>query len=72
MEFWTILWITVLGGPLDGTITGLIYPDLASCEAALNPVSDTLPYDHKLLCEESTNVSSTVRPRQRPEGLGGG
>lgn len=69
MEFWTVLWITVLGGALDGTVTALVYPDLASCEAALSPVSDTLPYDHNLLCEETTTLSASVRPLRRPEGL---
>jgi hypothetical protein len=35
MEYWTIMWITALGGMIDGNVTALVYPSLASCEAAL-------------------------------------
>jgi hypothetical protein len=65
MEYWTVLWITILSGPLDGAVTGIIYPSLEACEAALQPISQTLPYDHNLLCEESITASSSIRPKNR-------
>lgn len=70
MEYWTIMWITALGGMIDGNATALVYPSLASCEAALTPVSNTLPYDHNMICEETEMLSSSIRPKRRPEGLG--
>jgi hypothetical protein len=70
MTFWTILWVTALGGLYDGQSAFLVYPSLEACEAALNPVGDTLPYDHRLLCEETPVMSSSLRPKRRPEGLG--
>lgn len=70
MTFWTILWVTALGGPYDGESAFLVYPSLEACEAALIPVSDTLPYDHSLICEETPALSSSLRPKRRPEGLG--
>ena len=73
MAFWTVMWITMLGGPYnpdDGPVSAIIYPSLASCRAALSAVGDTLPYDHNLLCEETTTLSSSMRPKRRPEGLG--
>lgn len=70
MTFWTILWVTALGGLYDGQSAFLVYPSLEACEAALNHVGDTLPYDHRLLCEETPVMSSSLRPKRRPEGLG--
>ena len=69
MEFWTVLWITVLSGPLDGTGSGLLYPSLEACEEATTVVSDTLAYDHTLECLETDQVSNSLRPMPRPEGL---
>ena len=66
MTFWTVLWITVLGGAMDGTTTHVLYPSLEACEAALQPVSATLVYDHSMICEESTTASSSIRPQGRP------
>lgn len=67
MEYWTILWITALSGSIDGNVTALVYPSLTSCEAALTPVSNTLPYDHNMICEETEMPSSSIRPKRRPE-----
>ena len=69
MTYWTILWITALGGPYDNQSAFLVYPSLETCEAALTPVSDTLPYDHNMICEETEMPSSSIRPKRRPEGL---
>jgi len=70
MEYWTIMWITVLSGYLDGSIVALPYETLAQCEAAIPSVSDTLPYDYNIKCEETPTASSSMRPKRRPEGLG--
>lgn len=70
MTYWTIMWITALGGVIDGNVTALVYPSLETCEAALSAVGDTLPYDHNMLCEETTTLSGSIRPKRRPEGLG--
>lgn len=67
MEYWTVLWITVLSGPLADSTSGLIYNDLASCEAAIAPVTETLEYDFNVVCEETETPSSSIRPQRRPE-----
>lgn len=69
MEYWTVMWITVLSGYLEGANIAIPYPSLAACEAALNPISDTLPYDHNLECRKSEVPSASIRPKPRPEGL---
>ena len=69
-EYWTVLWITVLSGPLADSTSGLIYPSLEQCEAAINAVTDTLEYDYSVICEETLVPSSSIRPQPRPEGLG--
>lgn len=72
MTYWTVLWINILSGPLDGSNSGLIYPSLESCEAAINTVVSTFSgaYDYNVTCEETTQLSSSIRPKPRPEGLG--
>lgn len=66
MTYWTILWITFLGGPFDGESGFMAYPSLETCEKALNVVSDTLPYDHNITCEETGVASSSPRPKRNP------
>jgi len=66
MAFWTVLWITVLSGTLEGTEFPIPYRSEAECEAARNIVSDTLHYDHKLDCVVSDVPSSSSRPVARP------
>jgi hypothetical protein len=66
MTYWTILWITFLGGPFDGEVTFLAYPSEQSCLDAQTTVSDTLPYDHNIKCEVSDMPSSLIRPRRNP------
>lgn len=70
MAFWTVMWITMLSDPFEFATSYVVYPSLASCEAALLTVSDTLPYEHNLICEETPTPSSSLRPKRRPEGLG--
>ena len=66
MTYWTVMWITFLGGPYDGQGSFLAYPSLEACEIALSTVSSTLPYDHNLLCEETTVPSASLRPKPNP------
>lgn len=66
MTYWTVMWITILSGYLEGTNIAIPYPSLTACEAALNAVSDTLPYDHSLVCEEGDIMSASIRPQRNP------
>lgn len=71
-NFWTVLLFTMLEAPLDGGTSGMIYyPSMEACLAAHQIVSKTLPYDHKVNCVETSVMSSSMRPKPRPEGLGG-
>ena len=71
MEYFTVLWITVLSGPLADSTSGLIYNSLAECEAARPVVIGTIDgqYDFTIDCEESLTPSASIRPLRRPEGL---
>lgn len=51
MTYITILWITILSGPMEGSSYGVIYYDRESCRAAMTVVGDTLDYDHSMQCE---------------------
>lgn len=68
MEYWTVLLITVLSGPLEGSNSGLIYGSLALCESAIPAVVGTLngQYDYNVICEETTTPSSSIRPKRNP------
>lgn len=70
MAFWTVMWITMLSDPFEFATSYVVYPSLAACEAALLTVGGTIPYDHNILCEETTALSASIRPKRRPEGLG--
>lgn len=69
MEYWTILWINVLSGPMEGAASGLIYENLAACEAAIPAVVITVDgqYDYNVTCKETETPSSSIRPKRRPE-----
>jgi hypothetical protein len=47
----TILWITMLSGPMAGDVFGIPYVTEAACKAAMKPVGDTLDYDYNFQCE---------------------
>ena len=66
MTYWTILWITVIGGPLNGSQSYLVYPSYEECMAAHQIVSETISYDHKIKCEESLTPSKSIRPLANP------
>lgn len=71
MEFWTVMWITVLSGQIEGSTSGLVYPSLEKCEASISAVVGTIDgaYDYNVICEETATMSASVRPLPRPEGL---
>ena len=45
-----ILLVTIHSGPLEGESFVIPYNTLESCMAAIKPISNTLDYDHSLLC----------------------
>lgn len=69
MTYWTILWITILGGPLDGTQSGIVFKSEAECHAARETVYDLVygQYTSILECEPSDLASGSIRPKRRPE-----
>lgn len=48
--YMTILWITMHGGPLEGSTYGIPYISEASCKKAIVAVGDTLDYDYSMEC----------------------
>lgn len=66
MTYWTILWVTFLGGPFNGESAFMVYSSLEECENALGVISGTVSYDHMLYCEETTTQSSSIRPKRNP------
>lgn len=48
-----ILLITILGGPFDGEIFGVPFITMQACLDAKATVSDSLDYDHALVCREA-------------------
>ena len=71
MTYWTLLWITMVGGQFNGETTFIAYPSMQACEAATSAVGSALPYDYNLRCAETGVASSSMRPKARPalEGL---
>jgi hypothetical protein len=68
VTYYTLLVITIIGGPLNGSQSYLIYPSYDACFAAHQIVAATLPYDYKIACEESDTPSRSIRPRRNPRG----
>lgn len=66
MTYWTVLWITIIGGPLDGSQSYLLYPSHDACFAAHQVVASTLTYDYKVRCEETDTASRSIKPKARP------
>ncbi|MCU0801594.1 MAG: hypothetical protein MUD11_07435 [Rhodobacteraceae bacterium] len=66
MTYWTILLITALSGPMDGSQSYVLYPSLADCERATLAVSETLAYDHALDCLPTDTASGSIRPKANP------
>ena len=67
MTYFTVLWVTILSGPLEGSTSGVIYPSLEACEASIRPVTERMTYDFNVICEETTFPSSSpMRPKRNP------
>ncbi len=68
MTYWTIMIVTILSGPMDGTPTNLLFKTPESCEAARAVVFDTLSddYDLNVECFISDTPSGSIRPKVRP------
>ena len=68
MTYWTILLITILSGPMEGSQSTILYFSEDDCLNATRAVSDTIgtAYDHKLECMESDTPSGSIRPEPRP------
>ena len=66
MTYWTLMMITILSGPLEGSQQYLVYQTMDSCLAAVNSVTDTLEYDYKVECQDSDTASGSIRPKARP------
>jgi len=66
MTYFTVMLITALSGPLADADMRLVYFSQDKCLLALNSVSNTLGYDHKIECIVTQVASSSIRPRARP------
>jgi hypothetical protein len=49
-QYLTILWITMHGGPIDGSTYGIPFLTEEACKAAMKPVGDALDYDYSMEC----------------------
>jgi hypothetical protein len=47
----TVLWITMHGGPIEGSSYGIPFLTEAACKKAMVPVGDALDYDYSMQCE---------------------
>lgn len=68
MTYWTILLITILSGPMEGSQSIILYFSEDDCLNATRTVSDSIngAYDHKLECMVSDTPSGSIRPEPRP------
>lgn len=66
MTYFTVLWVTILSGPLEGSTSGVVYPSLEACETSIQPVTAQMTYDFNVICDETALPSSSIRPRPRP------
>lgn len=48
--YMTVLWITMHGGPLEGSTYGIPYITEDACKKAIVAVGDTLDYDYSMEC----------------------
>ena len=48
--YMTILWITMHGGPIEGSSYGIPFLTEAACKQAMKPVGDILDYDYSMEC----------------------
>ena len=59
MTYLTIMLVTILSGPMEGESFVIPYNSEEACRASQKTISDTLDYDHNMLCavtETQTNA----------------
>ena len=68
MTYWTILLITILSGPMEGSQSTILYFSEEDCSNATRTVSDSIngAYDHKLECMATDTLSASTKPEPRP------
>jgi len=49
-QYLTVLWITMHGGPIDGSSYGIPFLTEEACRQAMVPVGDALDYDYSMEC----------------------
>lgn len=49
-QYLTILWITMHGGPIDGSSYGIPFLTEEACRQAMVPIGDALDYDYSMEC----------------------
>lgn len=73
MEFWTVMVITYGTTVFGADVSLVAYPSAKTCGDAIPAVYDTLfpsfP-DLMIQCVETGTLSSSMRPKPRPEELG--
>lgn len=65
MNFWAIMVITTLSGPLEGTKSAVLYSSEDKCWNSITAVTDTLDYDYTVTCEGTDIPSGSIRPKAR-------
>lgn len=71
MEYWTFLVIT-LAAPYEGYVSTLPYKNLDACWTAAPVVEGTLEFGVDMVqCIETQTPSGSIRPKRRPDNLGG-
>lgn len=72
METWTFLVIT-LAAPFEGYQSVIPYPSQDACEIGMDLVPQTMQRPIEMAqCVPSDTLSSSIRPKRRPEGLTNG
>ena len=66
MEYYTLLVITILSGPFEGSQSYLLYESYDQCFEHHQTVAFTLPYDYRVTCEVTDVPSASVKPKRNP------
>lgn len=61
MTYMAVLWITMHGGPLEGSIYGVPFLTEKACKAAMRPIGDSLDYDYSMECA-ALPIEQEVKP----------
>ena len=65
-DMWTVLVITILSGPFEGSQSYLLYESKEQCVEAHWAVIATLPYDFMAKCDESDIWVNPPKPKRNP------